>query len=115
MSIYRDDFEHQIEKADQEVFITITAGDDRHLSGFQLHTPDGIYHKGPFNGFCIGKGSSLKGKESKLTATITDTGSDTNFTSVNISLTNPHLKKTFSGSSDFDNGTVIYLITIKHI
>lgn len=114
MSIYRDDLEHIIEKTGDDVFITVKAGDNQHLAGFQLHTPDGTYHKGPFKDFNIGKGSYLKGKESKLTATITDTNPYTNLTSVVIALTNSQTHQTYSGSSDFDNGTVIYLITIRH-
>jgi len=115
MSIYRDDLKHTVENIADDVFITIKAGDDQHLAGFQLHTPDGTYHKGPFKDFYIGKGSYLQGKDSKLTATITDTNPHTNLTSITISLTNSQTTQSYSGSSDFDNGTVIYLITIKHI
>jgi hypothetical protein len=97
-----------------DVLITVKAGDAQHLAGYQLHTPDGKYHNGPFLNFRIGKGSDLKGKESKLTATITDTNPNTNFTSIVINLSNQETVKTYSESSEFDNSTVIYLITIKH-
>lgn len=115
MSLFRDEFVHIIEKADQDVLITVKSGDDQHLAGYQLHTPDGTYHVGPFNNFVIGKGKLLKGKESKLTATITDTNPHTNHTSIVIRLTNSVIEQIYSESSDFDNGTVIYLITIKHL
>lgn len=115
MSLYRDDFVHIIEKADQDVLFTVKAGDNQHLAGYQLHTPDGTYHIGPFNNFVVGKGALLKGKESKLTATITDTNPNTNRTSIVVRLTNSATEQTFSASSDFDNGTVIYLITIMHL
>ena len=114
MAIYRETLLHSIGNAEEMVLLTVKTGDLQHLAQCMLHTPSGSYHTGPFHGFCIGKGSALKGKESNLTIMVTDTNPMTNNTSVVVSLTNNQVTEAYSESSDIDNGTVIYIITIQH-
>ncbi|MEZ5195900.1 MAG: hypothetical protein R2764_05745 [Bacteroidales bacterium] len=114
MAILPDDFEHEVGNLDEQVKLTVKLGDNQHVAHYILHTPDGKYHKLPFDNYEIGKGKELKGNDSKLTVVVTDTNSLTNFTSIIVTLSNKLKTEIYSKASDIDNGTVIYIITIKH-
>lgn len=114
MAMLQDDFEHKVGNIENDVKLTVKLGDKQHVAHYMLHTPDGKYHKLPFNEYVIGKGKVLKGGNSILTIMVTDTNSSTNFTSIVVTLSNTAKIEVYAKASDIDNGTVIYIITIKH-
>lgn len=105
---------HTVGNDQADVQITVTIGDGQSASAIGLKKADGTRKKGALSNESLGKGASLRGKESSLKVIVADTNSSTNQTSVTVKLTNMDKSEIYSQMVDQDGGSATYEIVIKH-
>ena len=96
--------------ADGDVTLDVTVGEGQKAFLEVLLNGLSIGHGADVSGLVVGKGSELAGSRLRITATVTDTNTDTNRTSVTYRLTGGRstMVRTSEHTVDIDGDTVDY-------